>query len=255
MINHFRTHLLNQPASFFAGSLFTVFTNVDFVPATHTVFTRRINNALFGETPDATLLDFRFFQFLRIIRSRDLLDHTRRFDSRITYKEDGEYDFTDPVFYSPVITPLSGLQVYETKVYDPGQTPEPKHEIMRVVLDVVRDESGQLVVTKGDEELSVVSDSETQFTIPHLGLTVMTDRPGTWVLDFRRIPSRRLPGVISAALSLSEDVYASLFEQIRDDTPEYEKGFREVTDQVHRFCMLLFAQAVFLEKQITAPPV
>jgi hypothetical protein len=243
MINHFRTHLLNQPASFFTDSLFPVYTDAGFIPAVPTLFTRRVNNALFGEKPDATLLDYRFFQFLRIIRNCNLSEHVRRFDSRETYTEN-DYDFTDPLFFTPIITPMTGLRVQEIGS-DAADT-------MRILLKITRNSGDNILVLRNNEALLTVSQSDTEFTIPALGLKVTTETAGTWLLDFRRKGIRELPGIISSALSFSEDTYTSIFDRIRDDTPEYEKGFYNVTDKLHRFCMLLFAQAVLIEK-LTMP--
>jgi hypothetical protein len=248
MINHFRTYLLNRSASFFTGSLFPVYTDTDFIAADHTLFTRRVNNSLFGERPDATLLDYRFFQFLRLIRSCGLLEHVRRFDSRETYTLE-EYDFTDPAFFSPVITPMSGLRVQE---FGTGYT-----DAMRILLEITRIEpSGQIMVIHNSEALLTVSEPDpqqgSQFTIPSLGLRITVNRSGKWMLDYRRKGIRELPNIINTALSLpAADVYTPLFESIREDAPEYEKGFRNITDKLHRFCMLLFAQAIAIEKLTT----
>jgi hypothetical protein len=241
MINHFRTHLLNRPASFFTESLFPVYTDAGFIPAEHTLFTRRVNNVLFGERPDATLLDYRFFQFLRIIRSCDLIEHTRRFDSRETYALE-EYDFTDPAYFAPVITPINGLRVQEQGT---GHT-----EAMRIILNITRTETGQILVLRAadGEALFTEEGSESNFTIPSLGLAVTTDRIGKWILDYRRKGSRALPAIIDTVLSLPENIYTPLFEWIRKETPEYEKGFRIITDKLHRFCMLLFAYSAAIEK-------
>jgi hypothetical protein len=81
--------------------------------------------------------------------------------------------------------------------------------------------------------------------------TRMNKTAGYWTVDYRRNDACSVPVLINRALSLTEDIYVSLFEFIRDDAPEYEKGFRHITDQLHRFCMLLFAQAVANEKSVS----
>jgi hypothetical protein len=251
MINHFRTYLLNRPAEFFTDSLFPVYIDPKFVPSEHTLFTRRVNNALFGEDADATLSDYRFFQFLRVIRSRDLGRHIQRFDSRTTYKENGEYDFTDPDLYIPKADD-SALLLQEIE--------EKRSETMRVRLKVIwdRGDTVRVINEKTGAELRTVSEQNTEpsipltAVIPSLGLKLILYANSRYHVDYCRRPSRHLPVVIEDALSLSEDVYTSLFDRTREDTPEYEKGFRNVTDRIHRFCMLLFAQSVLLEKLNTS---
>jgi hypothetical protein len=256
MINHFRTHLLNKDDSFFEKSLFPVYTDVAFEPSTHTEFTRRVNNALFGENPDATLLDFRFFRFLRLIKSCDFMEHVRRFDSRETYELE-QYDFTDESFYTTRISPSTGLRIQDLGNND-------NYEQMRIIFTVRSkgtESETQLLGEKimgaqypdKDVDYSIPIELESYFrgVIHSLGIRIEIDEnrlPGHWIIDYRRKDTCSVPVLINRALSLTEDTYASLFEFIREDAPEYEKGFRHITDQLHRFCMLLFAQAIAIEK-------
>ena len=50
--------------------------------------TKRIDTILFGRTENATLRDYRFLLFLRLIKPCGLEGHTQRFDCRETYKLD-----------------------------------------------------------------------------------------------------------------------------------------------------------------------
>jgi len=63
------------------------------------------------------------------------------------------------------------------------------------------------------------------------------------------VPPRHITEVIDEALSLGQSVYADLFFPLRKSFPEYEEGFRHVTDSLHRFCLLLFAQAIRNERR------
>lgn len=62
-------------------------------------------------------------------------------------------------------------------------------------------------------------------------------------------PPRHISEVIDEALSLGQSTYIDLFFPLRVSFPEYEEGFRHVTDTIHRFCLLLFAQAIRNERR------
>jgi len=162
MINHFRTHLLNRPQRFFADSRFPIYTAPGFVPAPYDEATKRIDTILFGQTENATLRDYRFLLFLRLIKACGLEEHVQRFDHRETYKLD-------------------------------------------------------------------------QFSCVDHG-------------ELRMPPRRSLEEIIEETLMLGQETYFELFAPLRNDYPEYEKGFRHVTDTLHKFCMILFAQAIRLER-------
>ena len=166
MINHFRTHLLNQPHHFFAESQFPIYTDPKFVPVPFDDATKRIDTILFGrssfgEVSDGTLRNYRFIEFLHLISACNLYRHVRLFDTRETYK------------------------------------------------------------------------------LSHFG---------AMNLDLF-VPPRHIAEVIDEALSLGQSVYADLFFPLRKSFPEYEEGFRHVTDTINRFCLLLFAQAIRNERR------
>jgi len=161
MINHFRTHLLNRPQKFFADSQFPIYTAPDFVPAPYDEATKQIDTILFGRTENASLRDYRFLCFLRLIKACGLYDHITRFDRRETYKLD-QFSCVDHV-------------------------------------------------------------------------------------ELRTPPRRSLEEIVEETLSLGQEVYFALFAPLRQNYPEYEEGFRRVTDTLHKFCMILFADAIRLE--------
>jgi hypothetical protein len=125
---------------------------------------------------------------------------------------------------------------------------------MRLVLSVRRDGEALSVLEQSNgtvREIPISLESNYRGVIHSLGLRLETDQDrtsGHWMVDYRQRDTCSVPVLIERALSLTEDTYVALFEFIRDDAPEYEKGFRHITDQIHRFCMLLLAQAVANEK-------
>ena len=66
-------------------------------------------------------------------------------------------------------------------------------------------------------------------------------------VELRTPPRRSLEEIIEETLSLGQETYFALFAPLRQNYPEYEEGFRHVTDTLHKFCMVLFAQAICLE--------
>ena len=85
MINHFKTWLCNREPGFFEDSVFYVFIDPSFLPSPENNVTRQIRVALFGERPDASTMDYRFYQFLRLIDGSRLSEHVHRWDKRDTY--------------------------------------------------------------------------------------------------------------------------------------------------------------------------
>lgn len=85
MINHFKTYLCNREPGFFENSVFHVFVEPSFQPSPETEVTKKIRTVLFGERPDASYMDYRFYQFLRLISGCGFSDHVHRFDKRDTY--------------------------------------------------------------------------------------------------------------------------------------------------------------------------
>jgi len=160
MLNHFRTYLLNRPHTFFAASAVPIYTDPKFVPVPFSGIMERIDGVLFGGEKEATAYDWRFIEFLRLIKACDLYSHVLRFDTRETYQLD-DFRFID-------------------------------------TFALVR-------------------------------------------------PERALSQVLEDAMSLGSSGYFDLFVPLRGKYPEYEEGFRRVTDTLHKFCMILFAHAIRLE--------
>ena len=88
-----------------------------------------------------------------------------------------------------------------------------------------------------------------EIVIPSVGIGVRGLQQGEeYVLDVRNPPRRQVSDIVSAALSLTFTDCFELFASLREAFPEYERGFKKVTDTLYRFCMLLFAQSISLER-------
>jgi hypothetical protein len=244
-----------------------VTTDRDFVPAKSTSFTKEIYEALFGRDPDATLLDYRFFQFLCLIGSCGLRQHVIRVDSRETYAwEDFAY-VIDKLFISTVqpqvlvtedrhaITATeNGLQLITL-----ANEPESDYDRIRTELDISY-VFGQLAPIA-----KAVSYEQAIITLPvvwssaysiwniqntKIGLRISTE--GRWLVDYRRKPRQSIIEIIDRTLALSPSVYQQLFAFIADDAPsDYAEGFTHITDVIHKFCMVLFGLACAHEKICT----
>jgi len=242
MINHFHTWLLNRPAEFFRDSLFPVHLPADFRPSAQDTFTQRIDRVLFGESPDASLLDYRFFQFLHLMNACRLDEHLRRYDSRETYRRD-EPLLYDETHFQPSIVPASGLIVTENTGRPPKYLrkrflvmyPAEKNIPLTVFLDGDRLQPARMLREPSDPARA---------HIESLGLTLAAQRSGSWLVDYRVRPRRTVVEIVRDTLELSENVLWELFRSIKDTAPEYEEGFRTITDSLTKFCMVLFAQAI-----------
>ncbi len=237
MINHFRTWLLNRPAAFFEESLFPVHVDPSFTPSPWNTVTREIDRILFGANPDASLLDYRFFQFLRVIGACRFRDHVRRFDPRETYRPDlGEFHHDS--LYASSVVPAQGLSVTEE------HTPE----FLRKTLTVLVQEDRMIVSGDDGRPVPVTLLSSKSVRIDSLGLVLSAARDGFWRVDYRKRPGRPLGDLVREIDDLPVTVLKSLFDQTKETAPEYEEGFRTITDSLSRFCMVLFACTVAQER-------
>lgn len=241
MINHFRTWLLNRSADFFSDSLFPVHTDIEFKPSPQEDWSQRIDHIFFGEEPDASLVDYRFFQFLRVIDGSHFRDHVRRFDPRETYRPDQYEPYRDNLFESSV-TPMQGLTVTEDAIDRP--------EFLRRTFTVLYQENRIIVLGKDGRPNSVplTMISSNKVRIDSLSLTVTATRPGSWRVDYRKRPIRSIYDIIRDIHDLPVTVLRSLFESVKESAPEYEEGYRTITDSLSRFCMILFAYAISNER-------
>ena len=241
MINHFKTRLLNRAADFFTDSLFPVHTDTEFKPSPLEEWSRHIDRTLFGVNPDASLVDYRFFQFLRVIDACHLREHVRRYDPRETYRTDQYEPYRDELFES-CVTPAQGLTVTEEHAIRP--------EFLRKTFAVLN-QSDRIIVLGRDGRSDPVATtviSSKRIRIDALGLTLTVSRPGSWLVDYRRQPDRSISDLVKEINDLPVTVLRSLFESASETAPEYEEGFRTITDSLTRFCMVLFAQAVANER-------
>jgi len=244
MINHFRTWFINRPTEFFAESLFPVPVDADFKPAPWTEFTGAVDQALFGDEPDASLIDFRFFQFLRMIFGSRFEDHVRRFDPRETYRDDTS--LLDETLFQSSVVPALGLTVTE----NPDRSPAFLRRIFSVLYDAKRD-LPLTVFMDGDrlKPARTTPTSKNSCYVESLGLTLTATKSGSWVVDYRVKPKMPVAELVQSILDLPDSVLGPLFALVKDVAPEYEEGYRTITDTLSKCCMILFAQAVANEKR------
>jgi hypothetical protein len=240
MINHFHAYLLNRPAEFFRDSLFPVPVSAGFKASPWDDFTRQIDRILFGDSPDASLLDYRFFQFLRIISGVHLGGHVCRFDSRTIHEEPL---FSDEMYFQPSVTPAQGLVVTEI--------PDRPPSFLRRRFSVFHHAERNIPLTvflDGDRLTPVKTTPLTNNScyVESLGLTLTGSRSGSWVVDYRVRPQRPVEQIVQE--TLEEPLVWELFGYVRECVPEYEDGFRTITDSLTKFCMVLFAQAAANER-------
>jgi hypothetical protein len=240
MINHFRTWLLNRQPECFADSLWPVPIPDGFQPVSRSSAAERIDKILFGSSQDASLMDYRFFQYLRIIDGCHLRGHVRRWDSREAYFQESR-SFQGGTLFIPSIVPASGLAVAEQ-----AGTPA---DLLRRRFSVVCQPDRNVPITvfwDGDRTrpARLERTSDMSGTVDSLGLTLTATRPGSWFVDYRKRPEMPVSRIVSDVLELPSPVFLQLFGPIRETAPEYEEGFHTVTDTLTKFCMILFALAI-----------
>jgi hypothetical protein len=253
MINHFYTCLMNRLPSG-EESLFPVYVEETFRPSAWTDAGRETDDALFGEDSDVSLRDYRFYQFFRLLRGSGLEEHLHRYDSRDTYFPQRR-NFTDAALFMPSHTPEEGLSLGVST----EQQEEKDGPLRRKLIFLYREgaaPSAELVQEKNYGTFPLEETGEKRFFCPSLGLSLAVDssiRSRTWEIDSRTKPARSIERVIEDTLALPAETLRELFDAVREDAPEYEDGFRTVTDTVFRFCMILLAQAVRNGRNLKKP--
>jgi hypothetical protein len=240
MINHFRQHLLNRKSGFFTKSLFPTYSSAGFTPVQGNAITKRVDTLLFGENADASLCEYRFVEFLRIIRACSLYEHVVMSDSRETYRLD-DFNLADPLLFVSSVIPSCGVSIRTLP-----NLPMPVDLPMRCLVTVtgrsaryMNGGSAAEQMVQGDGTLILRS-----LGVEVKGLPAAADH----LLDIRNAPHQTIADVIRDTLTLTQAECHELFAPLRDTCPEYEAGFRRITDTLYRFCMILFAQALNIER-------
>jgi len=245
MLNHFKTHLLNKSSGFFETSLFPVAVDEKFTPVKQgPKFVMDISRLLFGADPDASLMDYRFIQFLSIIRGCHLDAHLHRFDSRETYSLYRQENYTEESLFTSLISPETGLFLADYS--------EPGREFLRYLFSVDNTEDyGNSITISTDNDRSAIlrinraaGVSANMYYWPETGLQIYAPQEGRWVVDYRKKPARDITEIINGVLGLPPDTFSALFKYIYDIAPEYQEGFYTITDSLSKFCMILFAVAI-----------
>lgn len=111
MLNHARTLLINvdgatSPGPSFFGEEFvpTTFRPLDPLPT----YLNLIRERLFGSRPDRSMLNYRAWQFMRILHSMDLEQFVLDLDSRVTYVDSLRTDLFTPETYVPLVNQIAG---------------------------------------------------------------------------------------------------------------------------------------------------
>jgi hypothetical protein len=247
MINHFKSYLLNKPREFTRESLFSgANAPADFVPAKPEVFTRPVWETLFGENPDASLMDYRFFQFVCLIGGCGLSPHITRFDSRETYTWE-DFSYSVGTIFQSVVDPAVGLSVIT--VEDDVELLDQIRQQFKVTHTPVFPKPQITYADASTLALPIVWNAAAQvWQLQNSNIGFKIDAYGAWSVDYRQKPKKPIIEIVNEALNLSPTVYQQLFAFISTNTPEYADGFWHITDIVHKFCMLLFGLACANEK-------
>jgi hypothetical protein len=109
MFNHARTLLINLSGtgSYFANVPGDELTPSSFLSLELPTYLDTCRANIFGATPDRAMLNYRAAQLLTIIESTDLQEFVLSLDSRITYKNSGEF-LADDSLFKPTVRQISG---------------------------------------------------------------------------------------------------------------------------------------------------
>jgi hypothetical protein len=245
VINHFFTCLLNRPAKFYEGNIYDIYIPPAFVGNRTTPYSEAIHKALFnGLDSDAAFMCYRFFQFLHLINGCGLKLHALQFDSRITYDLDKQPNFFIHSPYVVSIVPNIGVQVTRDETTTLQQTTNLAYQY------AMSREQGTFTIAQRNNSAPAHYRqlSSTQCRIDPIDTIIDCNTDGYWEIDILVKPQKSLAQVITRTLDQPTDVFQQLFELVSETNPEYSNAFWNITDSIHKFCSVLFAQAIANEK-------
>jgi hypothetical protein len=245
MLNHFLTCLINRPAKFYEGNIYDIHIPLDFKGYQTTPYTEEIHRAIFnGLNADASFTCYRFFQFSHLINSCGLKQHILQFDSRITYDLDKQPNFFTECDYVVSIQPNIGLRVTRDET---GVMQKPDNLSYQYI--ITRENGNIRAIPKvHSTPINYRQISPHHCRLDPIDTIIECETDGYWEVDILVKPPQALAGVINSTLERPTEIFQQLFEFVDTTNPEYSDAFWNITDNIYKFCALLFAQAIANEK-------
>jgi hypothetical protein len=211
MINHARTLLMNiAPDPIFDQDSL----GDEIIAPTYTQLTlpsriQRVRELLFGSAPDREMLNYRCFQFLRLIHSTDLQQYITDLDERITYSFDA-----DPFLDRDVFTPVSVQVAGDTKQFvitGPPLPPDERGSLKQILhVGVGSSVPSDVTVTPATGLVTI--------PLPNTGglNSAMIQSPADgdlWRVTWRSRPTRDLGELLAALKTIGGETLIDLFNR------------------------------------------
>ena len=221
MINHARTLLLNADGTTSPGSTFfgEEFVSPTFRELELPTYLNLIRERLFGSRADRSMLNYRGWQFMRLLHSMELEQFVLDLDSRVTYVDSLRTDLFTPETYVPHVNQIAG-EPAELFIQDGPESPDlvgqMRHRyrvnILSATTVAVTQQSlpqGQVIsdftLTDGISERIALGDSG-------YGFLLSTQFPSAeWIVEVLNRPTFDLGQIAVSLETVGEPVLIQLF--------------------------------------------
>jgi hypothetical protein len=221
MLNHARTLLLNRDGDTAPGPEFF---GEEAVPATFKelelpTYLDEIRARLFGSAPDRSMLNYRLWQFMRLLHASELESFVTDLDPRVTYVDSRRTDLAAPTSYVPNVLQLSaGIAPFHIQgdpappdgvgqVYHQYRVTVLSSSTVRVTQQTnpTKSDVFDYVFTSGLSDAQPLGDSGYSFMLG-------TDEAGAeWRVEIHNRPTFDLGSIATMFESIGEPVLIELF--------------------------------------------
>ena len=242
MLNHARTLLMNIDGANNPGPTFFGEEAVpaDFRELELPSFLVAIRQQLFGSDPDRSMMNYRLWQFMRVLHStEDLAQHVTAFDPRVTYVDSQRTDLFDRESFQPEIVQLAGARA----ALSPQDGPAPPDLVGRVYHQYLVE-----VLTGATVRVTQETTPIKQDIVPYTftsglsgrvdlfdsgwGVLMGTDSGGTsWKFQVRNRPTFDLGQLVVMLERIGEPVLLELFGLVPDEPFRTFKNLWEQNDE------------------------
>lgn len=242
MLNHARTLLMNRNGDASPGPDFfgEEAVPVAFKQLELPTFLNEIRLRLFGSEPDRSMLNYRLWQFMRLLHAGELAEFITDLDSRVSYVDSQRADLFSPQSYVPNVLQVAGANAALNIQGDPAppdSTGRMFHQYRVVILSgstvrvtqqtkPVKTDVFEYTFTAGISDRQPLGDSG-------YGFLLGTDNIGTeWRVEILNRPTLDLGEISASFESIGEPILVDLFGLAPDEPFKTFRNLRNLNDEI-----------------------
>lgn len=227
MLNHARTLLLNISYEKFAANNYLGGELIDkgFRKVTYPTFIEKVRNALFGESPDRNMLEYRVKQLMTLLHASPLRNYVTDLDPRVSYDLTWDSFIKNNVF-KPKITALSGTEVDALGILGEPSIPDAKGlTTFEFEVDILTGTTVRVKCVKGIpyqiiHNFTLTNNRSDTLPLRYTGYSFVmnTDNPGAgWRVSIVNRPRYDMTVLLSGLESIGDTNCKNVFGNISEE--------------------------------------